>query len=248
MTNPPLVSIITVVLNQPTKLEATLNSITQQTYPKKELIVIDGGSNQEVQAVLKNHQHTITHLVSEPDNGIYDAMNKGLSMATGHWVQFINAGDEYTDEESLSTFLAAANTSTSLIYSDLFLRNDKGIQEKKQKRIYNKGLFTNICHQTVLYNRSKLKNLRFRTEYTVSADFDLLLDIYYSDEESFALKIDQPLIVYEQGGFSDQNLGQLLKERKRQFEHHLKNPVIRRFNLLNLKRQQIKHQNSKDQA
>ncbi len=240
----PLVTIITVVLNQPAKLEATLKSISSQTYLNKELIVIDGGSMEAGQAVLKKHTQTITHLVSEPDKGIYDAMNKGLALANGDWVQFINAGDEYKDKESLATFLASANTSTSLVYSDLYLRNEKGIQEKKQKKIYSKGLFTNVCHQTVLYNRAKLNMLNFRTEYEVSADFDLLMEIYFFDEESFAVKIDDPLIVYEQGGFSDQNLGQALQERTLQFQHHLKNPVIQKLNLLNLKRQQIKHQNS----
>lgn len=233
----PLVSIITVVLNQAEDLEKTLTSILKQDYPAKQLIVIDGGSAPETINLLQRYSVYLDELIIEPDEGIYDAMNKGIQLVKGHWVHFLNAGDCYAYEDSLSIMMEDAKKTHSLIYSDLFLMNGDERTEQLSKPFYKGGLFSGICHQCVLYNYRKLKPFVFDTRYPVSADFDSLLETYYRDPQHFAIHVKEPLIEYQLGGFSDQRLPEIQEERKLQFNKRIQNPLIRWWNLLNLKRQ-----------
>ena len=98
----PTIDIITVVFNAKAELERTLSSVFSQNYANLNLIVIDGGSNDGTQEFIKNNSDKIKFWISESDNGIYDAMNKGLNHATGDYVWFINAGDEIYSKNTLS--------------------------------------------------------------------------------------------------------------------------------------------------
>ena len=91
----PLVSIITVVLNGEEHLNKTLNSVINQTYENLEYIVVDGGSTDGTVDNIKKYEDKIDYWVCEKDNGLYDAMNKGIDIATGEWINFMNAGDEF---------------------------------------------------------------------------------------------------------------------------------------------------------
>ena len=91
----PLISVITVCYQAAEPLEKTILSVRQQYYQPLEFIVVDGGSTDGTRDIIARHQDIITRWVSEPDRGIYDAMNKGVSMATGEWVIFMNAGDTF---------------------------------------------------------------------------------------------------------------------------------------------------------
>lgn len=233
----PRVSIITVVLNQADDLEKTLTSILKQEYQNKQLIVIDGGSTPETIKVLQKYSVYLHELIIEPDEGIYDAMNKGIQLAKGHWIHFLNAGDCYAYEDSLSIMMEDAQKTHSIVYSDVFLMKGDEPTEQQHKPFYKVGLFTGICHQCVLYNYRKLKPFSFDTQYPVSADFDSLLETYYRDPDHFAIHVKEPLIEYQLGGFSDQRLPEIQEERKQQFAKRIRNPVIRWWNLLNLKRQ-----------
>ena len=99
--NIALISIITVSYNAVKTIEDTINSVLNQTYPNIEYIIIDGGSTDGTLDVIKKYQDKITYWVSEPDKGIYDAMNKGALKATGVWLHFMNAGDTFYDEQVL---------------------------------------------------------------------------------------------------------------------------------------------------
>ena len=91
----PLISVITVCYQAAESLQKTILSVRQQYYQPLEFIVVDGGSTDGTRDIIARHQDIITRWVSEPDGGIYDAMNKGVSMATGEWVIFMNAGDTF---------------------------------------------------------------------------------------------------------------------------------------------------------
>lgn len=91
----PKVSVITIGLNDPVGVEKTIQSVLAQTYRNIEFIVIDGGSKEETLEVLQNYSQHFTHFVSEPDHGIYDAMNKGLALSSGDWYIMMNAGDVF---------------------------------------------------------------------------------------------------------------------------------------------------------
>lgn len=102
MMNIPIISVITVCYNAAASLEETMLSVLNQTYDKVEYIVIDGGSKDGTLDIIKKYANRLAYWTSEPDKGIYDAMNKGISKATGNWVNFMNAGDLFIDNEVLS--------------------------------------------------------------------------------------------------------------------------------------------------
>ena len=120
-----LISIITITYNAERFLERTIRSIVEQQVADVEYIVIDGASTDGTLSIIKHHQQNITRWVSEPDEGLYDAMNKGLHQATGQYVWFVNAGDEIYAPDTLSTLLARIEaTQADVYYSDaLFVRD-----------------------------------------------------------------------------------------------------------------------------
>ncbi|GAB3799759.1 glycosyltransferase family 2 protein [Spirosoma humi] len=121
----PTISIITITYNAERFLERTIRSLIDQQATDIEYIVIDGASTDGTLGIIKHYQSTITHWHSEPDRGLYDAMNKGLHQATGQYVWFMNAGDEIHDSSTLAKLLARINaTHADVYYSDaLFVRD-----------------------------------------------------------------------------------------------------------------------------
>lgn len=105
----PRVSIITVTYNAESLLERTLQSVLSQRYADKEIVVVDGQSSDGTVAVIKRHAAAIQSWVSEPDKGIYDAMNKGVRMATGDWILFMNAGDTFASDDVLQRLFDAVD-------------------------------------------------------------------------------------------------------------------------------------------
>lgn len=101
MENDLLISVVTVSYNAVTTIEQTILSVINQTYPHIEYIIIDGGSTDGTVDVIKKYADKITYWVSEPDKGIYDAMNKGVREAKGKYITFLNAGDFYYNQDSL---------------------------------------------------------------------------------------------------------------------------------------------------
>lgn len=100
MKNNPLISVVTVSYNAVGTIEQTLLSVINQTYPNIEYIIIDGGSTDGTVDIIKKYADEIVYWISEPDKGIYDAMNKGIKKANGEWINFINAGDSYYDKKA----------------------------------------------------------------------------------------------------------------------------------------------------
>ena len=118
----PLISIITVCLNSGTTLQRTIDSVRKQTYANIEYIVIDGGSTDDTLKIIRSNEEYITHWLSEPDRGLYDAMNKGIDRATGEWIHLLNADDIYFDANSLSRIVPHLNESRTN-YFRMFLKN-----------------------------------------------------------------------------------------------------------------------------
>lgn len=95
------ISVITVCYNCVSVIEQTIKSVLEQTYPNIEYIIIDGGSMDGTVDIIKKYSDTVTYWISEPDNGIYDAMNKGIDMATGDYLNFMNAGDTFFEDKAI---------------------------------------------------------------------------------------------------------------------------------------------------
>ena len=143
----PRVSVITVVKNDPLGLARTLASVAAQDYSNYQLIVIDGASTDDTLELLRQNAPKINVCLSEPDFGIYHAMNKGVVLADGEWLLFMNAGDEFADVGALSHAVAATALEVDVVYADWIYREDRKLAKADLKRM-------NIRHQSVLYRKS----------------------------------------------------------------------------------------------
>lgn len=149
-------SIITINLNHATGLEGTIRSVLDQTFRDHEFIVVDGGSTDGSLTVIRTHADRITRWVSEKDKGIYNAMNKGLALATGEYVCFMNSGDQFYAPDVLQTVFAGNQYPEDLLYGDV-IRSDgpKGLRRVTQPDPLTVARFFTIglCHQATLYKR-----------------------------------------------------------------------------------------------
>ena len=161
------VSIITVVRNGATTFEKTLASVADHTCPGVEYVVIDGGSTDGTLDIIKRHGNTVTHWISEPDQGIFDAMNKGVRLARGKWILFLGCDDEIAVD--LAAILPLLKNDHTLYYGDSYW--------KHAQRTYDgpfsaaKLALTNICHQAIFYPRQALEKYPFDLRYPYQADW-----------------------------------------------------------------------------
>lgn len=162
----PTVSIITITYNAERFLECTIQSIIAQQETNYEYIIIDGASTDGTLDVVRKYENYITNWISEPDAGLYDAMNKGLHLARGEYVWFMNAGDELHDPKTLSCLLKRINTTAAdVCYSDaLFVREDGssvGLRSVVTPHAlphnltwHDMALGMKVCHQAFIAKRS----------------------------------------------------------------------------------------------
>ncbi|MDP1923244.1 MAG: glycosyltransferase [Thiobacillus sp.] len=143
----PRVSIITVVRNDAPGLARTLASVAAQDYANRQMVVIDGGSTDGTLEMLRQHATAIDNWISEPDEGIYHAMNKGVVLADGEWLLFMNAGDEFAGTDALSAAVAVIGTGVDVVYSDWIYRENGRLAQAGFDRM-------NVRHQSVLYRKS----------------------------------------------------------------------------------------------
>ena len=169
-TGNPLVSIITVCRNAASTLAMTIENAADQNYQNKEIIVVDGASTDNSVEIIKQHSAMITKWVSEPDKGIYDAMNKGVRMASGKWVIFMNAGDSFTTPDVLRQVFAEPQRS-DIIYGDVVKqRNDGSYYVHMAEHVHNSHRMF-FCHQSSLVRRALLLETPFDISHRYSADF-----------------------------------------------------------------------------
>jgi glycosyltransferase involved in cell wall biosynthesis len=176
--NKPHITIITVVYNGEKTLEKTILSIINQTYKNYEYIVIDGSSNDGTFEIMKKYEDKIDHWISEPDDGIYDAMNKGVSLATGEWINFMNSGDTFYSNDVLSQFSSFLNQDADLYFGDIYA--DKKYYYGNQSTISNMFFLMGgmICHQTMFANKRLFAQKIFDTDFKIVADKDWLIYLF----------------------------------------------------------------------
>lgn len=188
MSMTPVISIITVVLNRAKDIRYTLESITNQDYPAIEFIVIDGGSNDGTLDIIEAFKLSITKCISEPDHGIYDAMNKGLQMASGDYVLFINGGDALHEANTISklaSVIADQEIPPDIIYGEcMFLNADRkplGTRSELRKNplpevltYHSFEMGSNVTHQCFVARRSICESYNLR--YRLSSDIDWMLN------------------------------------------------------------------------
>lgn len=184
------ISIITVVYNGETTIENTINSIISQNNINLEYIVIDGNSTDKTPDLIKKYRHNINHLVTEPDKGIYDAMNKGLKIASGEVIGFLNADDFYNTEDTLSKVVSLfeSEPTTDLVYGDLVYvdrqNTDKVVRLWQSRKYYNNFFNDGLVppHPSFFVRKSAYeKTGNFNLKFKFAADYEImfrLLKIY----------------------------------------------------------------------
>jgi len=211
----PLLSVITVTRNAETVLPVTLASVRRQRFSAFELIVIDGASTDDTVSVIEKNRDIISSYLSEPDEGIYDAMNKGLDMAAGEFVCFLNAGDRFSGGDTLRRiFTDPSVVDTDLIYGDARLM-DGDFQPvrvlpagKLTGRRVRKGMI--VCHQSMFVRRAIAP--RYDTRLRYKAELNWLLDIMAAVDPERIQYHPVPVADYMLGGFSQRYFWPNFKE------------------------------------
>jgi len=214
----PLVTIITVVYNGIDFLEDTIKSVIAQKYENIEYIIIDGGSTDGTLDIIKKYEEHISLWISEPDKGIYDAMNKGIRLANGEWINFLNAGDSYVNADVLSKIFSSNLDKYTLIYGDIIaikengkLLNIKAVDLKNDCSIID-GM--KVCHQAIFYNRAILDN--YDEKLKLKAEWKHLIKIT-RHEKFLPKRFDFPFVYYTVGGVGAQQLKLNQKEFRQVF-------------------------------
>lgn len=179
----PLVSIITVSYNAVVSIEKTILSVIHQNFEDYEYIIVDGGSSDGTVEIIKKYQDKIKIWISEPDNGIYDAMNKGISLAKGYWVNFMNAGDSFVDLNVFKSVFSITRIS-DVIYGDNMLCYQWGNVLMSPDEISKTNQYMVFGHQTTFTRRELLMTYFFDCSYKIAADYDFFYKVY-RDGHSF---------------------------------------------------------------
>lgn len=196
-------TIIIPTLNAATQLNTTLNSLAIQTYRDFQCLVMDGNSSDTTADIVSKHADSIPGLEfhSAPDRGIYDAMNKGVSMVKGEYVLFLGAGDSLYNStvlETVHTYLT--NKTPDILYGDVLLLPDTPLQQPEclTNRFFRSGRM--LCHQSIFAKKTALSEYPFSLSYTYGADKDWLIHSF-RNHKTFA-HISATISSYDTTGFS----------------------------------------------
>lgn len=181
------VSVVTVVYNAVSIIEETIKSVLAQTYDNIEYIVIDGGSTDGTVDVIKKYGDRIQVFVSEPDKGIYEAMNKGIDKATGCWINFMNAGDHFYSPSSVADIFEVPESNYSeyaTVYGDAEYRL-KSFSYVRQGYECDRDHFMPFSHQAAFARADIAKKNKFNLKYKIAADTEFFLRL---NREGYQLK------------------------------------------------------------
>lgn len=217
----PKISIITVVYNGQSLIERTIKSVLSQTYTNIEYIIIDGASSDGTLKIAEKYQHQIAVIQSGKDNGIYDAMNKGLAMATGDYVLFLNAGDELYSNETIKSVFSFGDA--DVYYGNTAVVNEQG-QVLGDRRLSPpqelnwKSLKFGMCvsHQSFIAKRSLTE--KYNLDYSVSSDIDWVISVLKKSSKITNTK--NYISKFLEGGASNKRRKIALGERFRIMSNH----------------------------
>lgn len=177
----PLISVVTAVLNNQQFLRESVLSVINQTYDNLEYIIIDGGSADGTLGIIADYDEVIDYWLSEPDSGIYDAMNKGISLAAGDWVLILNSDDYLLDETVLERMVLFLNKfiEVDMVYGGALMRfEEESFCEKIATKLTEENLRKARLppHMATLVKRQAVVNLNlYDTTYSLAADFDFYI-------------------------------------------------------------------------
>ena len=194
-------SIITPVLNAEEHLEGSIRSVMEQDYPDVEQIIVDGGSIDRTLEIAR--QFPQLRVISEPDRGIYDAMNKGVQLSRGEWLYFLGADDVFFDPLVLSEFTQHLSDEVDVVYGDVISDRFEGRYDGSfdAEKIYR----TNICHQSLFFRKTLFDRIGvFDLKYKSHADWDHNMR-WLLNEAVKSIYVDRVVANYADAGFSSLN-------------------------------------------
>ena len=171
------VTVVTAVLNDAGHIEQTILSVISQTDIEIEYIIVDGGSKDGTLELIGKYKDKISLLISEPDRGVYDAMNKGIKYSTGDFVYFLNSGDVLLNPSILSKIkFEDVNVRNTIIYGNVVVAYGNIEALEKPRPFFNskmkfKGI--GICHQSMFFPGKLIRNEKYDLSYNIAADYDL---------------------------------------------------------------------------
>jgi glycosyltransferase involved in cell wall biosynthesis len=212
-------SVIIPTYNSGSCLSKAIESVLRQTYTDFEIVLADGGSKDDTIAVAKSYNDSRIQIYSEPDKGVYDAMNKGMNWATGEWMYFIGSDDYFYNDNVLQTMAQQLQkTKHHVLYGNVLVQGNTGWATGGQvydgEFSFQKLLGSNICHQSMFYRRSFIlkHQLRYDLKYPVSADWDFNIACRLRTEFSYT---DTIIAFFNAGGISTRERSDLFfLERK----------------------------------
>lgn len=229
------VSIVTITYNAARTLQRTLDSVACQTYAGIEHLIIDGASKDDTVAIAERYKAASRHEVviqSEPDKGLYDAMNKGLQKATGDYLVFLNAGDTLYAPDTIETVVkptANSQKPIAVIYGDTAITDAEGNflhlrthrpPEQLTWKSFKQGML--VCHQAFYVLTSLARQIPYDLQYRHSADVDWCIRIMREAERQQLALVNTHAILanFEEGGDTTQHHRDSLKERFKIMMHH----------------------------
>jgi glycosyltransferase involved in cell wall biosynthesis len=209
----PLISVVTVVFNGENHIERTIKSVINQKYDNVEYIVIDGGSVDGTVDIIKKYDKQIDFWISENDAGIYDAMNKGIKMSNGDFVNFMNASDEFSDEYVLDKVVSDIKSKPVwpdilIGYASIYSQDRRYITLLKPLRFSKLSLniFNTraLCHQAIFVNKNKL--LYYNADYKIRGDLNWYYDLLRNVNRKNILTVHKSVCNYHLGGVSNESI------------------------------------------
>eukprot|EP01136_Pigoraptor_vietnamica_P022213 Opistho-1_new@73096 len=251
MTINPKLSVITIVFNNVKDIERTMLSVLNQTYGNIEYIVIDGASTDGTLAIIEKYKDRLAVLVSEKDKGIYDAMNKGLALAKGDYVLFMNSGDEiYAPETVEEVFSAAPSGDIYYGETEMYDENWKSLGQRRHQapehfswKSFKFGM--NVSHQAIYIKRSLTQP--YDLAYKYSSDIDWIIKA--AKKSSNIINTHMYVAKYLVGGMSKQKHLASLKERFKILSHYyglIPTVINHLFIAINLAQYYIRHRKTND--
>lgn len=210
----PPISIVTVVRNGESIIDGCIESVVAQKVPGLEYIVIDGASTDGTLAKIRSWGKAINIVLSEPDQGLYDAMNKGLRLARGRFIHFLNADDRYVASDTLFKLLPCLDEST-VCYGAMIYQEEDGRQRRLGSPFsWERELMESHVPQPTLFVPTRIyrKVGEFDLKYRIAADYDMVLRLARSFPMRF---VDQPVTLMMAGGISYTQIGRTFKEAAR---------------------------------
>lgn len=213
MKTTPKISIVTVCFNAASTIEDTIQSVIRQTYQNIEYIIIDGASTDGTVDIIKKYRDQISFFISERDNGIYDAMNKAIKVATGEWINFMNAGDSFVTKHIINDIFGQEITydGQDVIYGDTLYNYNGSPITYKAKALSTLDYRMAFCHQSSYVRTALMKASGFDLRYRFVADYAFFHRLYSTGHSFYYLPMVMTIYSLE-GGFSHSNILKMMRE------------------------------------